>query len=123
MAGIFEELERDWNAAASWFQRDTHGTQAPAVMPVNLGTTTTTEDHMITLAELEGEVRTAAAKFDQLDKAALAKFDAVMANPATADLFGILHLVSGIDLGPILPAVKILLQPYVPPQAEQQAAA
>ena len=78
---------------------------------------------MITLAELEGEVRTAAAKFDQLDKAALAKFDAVMANPATADLFGILHLVSGIDLGPILPAVKILLQPYVPPQAEQQAAA
>lgn len=116
MAGnpIFDAIERDILGARSeigdWFHPHHSTSQAPAVMPVNV----MTSPHEGETMQLATDLRAVADRLEPLEEEALTKLQAVSANPATAELFTILHQVSGLDLAPILGAVKTILQPYVP---------
>lgn len=64
---------------------------------------------MISVAEIEADIHAVAAKFEQVDKAALGKLDAVQANPKTAEAFELIAAVAHVDPGPFFDgAVNIL---------------
>lgn len=64
---------------------------------------------MISVAEIENDIKVVAAKFEQVDKAALNKLDAVQANPKTAEAFELIAAVAHVDPGPFFDsAVDIL---------------
>ena len=110
---IFGRLLADWDhvehtaeAAAGdvsgWFHREhpyPDASQAPAVMPVNVGTATTLEEPMSLLDTLKTHVAADLAevegKLKDVDEEALAILNRVMANPETAsvlkDLDGLRH--------------------------------
>ena len=133
----FRRLEAEWDhdkhAVADWFRRDEHdaagtdpyATQATAAATATVGTTTTQEEHMALNA---ADLRAFADHIEKIGEEGLAKTEAILANPDTAELFGILHSLTGVNVGPVLTAVKTILAPYVPQaaataEAAQQAAA
>lgn len=65
---------------------------------------------MISVAEIENDIRTVAAKFEQVDKAALGKLDAVQANPKTAEAFELIAAVAHVDPGPFFDAAVSTLR-------------
>lgn len=80
---------------------------------------------MISVAEIENDVRnfteSIAAKFEQVDKAAQAKLEAVKASPITADAFEVLYRLTGVNPSPELDAVLTLLKALAPQPAAAAA--
>ena len=146
---IFGRLLADWDhvehtaeAAAGdvsdWFRRDhpyPDATQAPAAMPVNVGTATTLEEPMSLLdtikTHVEADVAELEGKLKGVDEGALAILNRVLANPETAsvlkDLDGLASAV-GIPAGTIsgvAGGLKTVLSLYAdePPAQPQQPVA
>ncbi len=93
MPDILAELESNWDHAAGALRHLMHhGAPQPAAAPPapQIAHNETQEDHMsLNLATIEDHVKAAVAEFENLDREALAKLDAVQANPATAEIFAI----------------------------------
>lgn len=100
---ILGPLEHEWRHL-----RHPHASaeQAAAAVTINPDTPGGT---VISVAEIEQDIRTVAAKFEQVDKAALGKLDAVQANPKTAEAFELIAAVAHVDPGPFFDsAVSVL---------------
>ena len=52
------------------------------------------------MSQISDFLHQAAAKLEHYDDEALAKLDAVQANPRTAEAFSLIHAVSHVDPGP-----------------------
>jgi hypothetical protein len=77
---------------------------------------------MITVAEIENDIKNVAAKFDQVDKTALGWLDAAMGNTEIAPAIEALGKLAGVNVPPgiitsILAPIKGLLAAYQPQQA------
>lgn len=111
-------------------------TETPAQQPVNLAATpvaaaTPQEEPMFTIADLEADAKTFVAKFEQIDKTALAKLDAATSNPETDDVLSDIAKLAGLPIpagaiAGVANGLKTLLGLYAPepePVAAQQAPA
>lgn len=65
---------------------------------------------MISVAEIENDVHNLVAKFEQVDKAALTKLDAVQANPKTNEAFELIAAVAHVDPGPFFDGAMSILR-------------
>lgn len=65
---------------------------------------------MISVAEIEADIKNVAAKFEQVDKASLIKLDQVRANPKTNEAFELIAAVSHVDPGPIFDGIIGLMR-------------
>jgi hypothetical protein len=79
------------------------------------------EAPMFTIAEIEAEAKAFVAKFEQIDKAALARLDAATSNPETDDVLSDLAKLAGLPIPPgtiagMANGLKVLLGLYVPEQ-------
>ena len=136
MPDIFGELARDWDSAehaiAGWFG---HGTQATAAVTATVETTAT-EGDPVSLADdlhnlatrLENLGEEAVTKAEQLGTEGITKAQAILASPAAAEGFTLLHTLTGINVDPAivtqaLGGLRAIVQAYAPAQAGQAAAA
>jgi hypothetical protein len=98
---IIEDFE-EW---AHHRHRQTSAAPAAATATIEA----TTGGPVISVAEIENDIKTVAAKFEQVDKAALGKLEMVQANPKTNEAFELIAAVAHVDPGPFFDgAVNIL---------------
>lgn len=108
--------------------------QTPATVPATMdaapaaATAPPQGDPMITVAQLEAGAKDLAAKFEQIDKAALARLDAATANPETDDVLSDLAALAGLPIpaGTIkgmAASLKALLGLYAPEPTQAPAGA
>lgn len=95
---------------------------APASQPVNLRTTAPKESTM----SLSADLKAFAGRLDTLGEEAVTKLEAVAANPATAEVFDVLHTLTGLGLDPsiisgVASGLKTLVSIYTPDPAQQAA--
>lgn len=129
MPDIFGELERDLGYLIHPDEWGRHGTremapiidalitpsQAPAAMPVNLGTTPQQEEDM----SLSADMHALATRLEAVGEEAVTKLEAVAANPATADVFTVLHQLTGLPIDPatiseVATGLSTLVKIYAP---------
>lgn len=145
---IGDELVRDWfgvrdkirsaeHAIAEHLPHHDRGehpypdasTETPAT-PATIGTTTQ-EEPVINLAELENDAKALAAKFENVDHEAIAKLASIEANPEAMEVFDSLAAVAGVPglpagvlstAGGVLKALGALGQPQAPAETPAPAA-
>lgn len=100
---------------------------APAPQPVNLRTTAPTAPKENTMS-LSADLKAFAGRLDTIGEEAVTKLEAVAANPATAEVFDVLHTLTGLGLDPsiisgVAAGLKTLVSIYAPDPAQQAAPA
>ena len=117
-AEIIHDLEQARHIVASGIEHlvPHHAqSQAPAPQPVNLQTATPEGETM----SLSTDLKAFADRLDTLGEEAVTKLEAVAANPATAEVFSTLHVLTGLNLDPaiitgVASGLKTLVQIYQP---------
>lgn len=121
MPAIGEWLEQHWNAAEhAVAEHLPHhaASQTPAQEPVNLESPATEG----TLMSLSADLHAFATRLETIGEEAVTKLEAVSANPATAEVFDVLHKITGLGLDPaiiggVASGLKTLLAIYTPDPA------
>jgi hypothetical protein len=94
MPDIFGELARDWDSIEHAVTSHLHHASAPPA-----ATTATiepaTQEEPVSLAD---DLRGFASHLDVIGEEAVTKAEAVLANPATAEGFDILHALTGLNV-------------------------
>ena len=99
-----------------WF----HGqSQAPADQPVTVRAASAAQPQEETIMSLSADMHALAARLETIGEEAVTKLEAVAANPATAEVFGVLHQLTGLNLDPntireVATGLKTLVNIYTP---------
>ena len=125
MPNFEEEIKRDLGTAeravAEWFRHRDHGeSQAPAGQPVNLTAAAPAARTMEeVIMSLSADMHALAARLETIGEETVTKLEAVAANPATAEVFAVLHQLTGLSIDPatitgVANGLKTLVQIYTP---------